>query len=109
MQSNSIRVTVQDYVEVEDPMGTVKEWQDVETYWGKKGIIGIDGQEKFQQIGHSEVDFWIIFSHAIDLNLSEYRLEIEGKYYEIIEPPTDRGVISREKTIVPVREVPDDE
>ena len=109
MYSNSIRVTVQDYVEVEDPMGTVKEWQDVETYWAKKGIIGIEGQEKFQQIGHTEVDFWITFSHAIDLNLSEYRLEIQGGYYEIIQPPTDRGVISRKKTIVPVREVPGDE
>jgi len=109
MQSNSIRVTVQEYVEVEDPLGTTKEWNDTETYWAHKGIIGIEGQEKFQQIGHSEVDFWITFSHTIDLNLSEYRLEIKGKYYEIIRPPTERGLISRRKTVVPVREVAGDE
>ena len=105
MESNSVRVTVQNYVEVEDPLGTTKEWQDLETYWGTKGIIGVDGQEKFQNIGYSDVDFYITFSHEIALNLSDYRLKINGKYYELVKPPTTRGVLSRRKTIVAVKEV----
>ena len=109
MQSNSTRVTVQEYVEVEDPMGTTKEWQDVETYWATKIYISIEGQEKFQQIGHSGIDFYLRFSHPIDISLADNRFKIDGKYYEAIQPPEQRGLISRRATKVAVKEVAGDE
>ena len=109
MESNSTRVTVQEYVEVKDPMGTTKEWQDVETYWATKIYISIEGREKFQQIGHSDIDFYLRFSHPIDISLADNRFEINGKYYEAIEPPQERGLISRRATKIAVKEVAGDE
>ena len=105
MKSNSIRVTVQEYVEIDDPMGAVKEWSDVETYWATKIYISIEGREKFQQIGHSDIDFYLRFSHPIDISLADNRFKIDGKYYEAIQPPEQRGLISRRTTKIAVREV----
>ena len=109
MESNSTRVTVQEYAEVEDPMGTTKEWQDVKTYWATKIYISIEGREKFQQIGHSDIDFYLRFSHSIDISLADNRLKIDGKYYEAIQPPEQRGLISRKATKIAVKEVAGDE
>ena len=109
MQSNSIRVTVQEFVEIDDPMGTVKEWQDTETYWATKIYISIEGREKFQQVGHSDIDFYLRFSHPIDISLADNRFKINGKYYEAIEPPQERGLISRRATKIAVKEVAGDE
>ena len=113
MQSNSTRVTIQEYVEIEDPMGTVKDWQDVEKYspfvWATKIYISIEGRERFQQIGHSDIDFYLRFSHPIDISLADNRFKIDGKYYEAIEPPQERGLISRRATKIAVKEVAGDE
>ena len=113
MQSNTIRVTVQEYEEIQDPMGTVKEWSDVETYWATKIYISIEGREKFQQIGHSDIDFYLRFSHPIDISLADNRFKIVENdnpvYYEAIEPPQERGLISRRSTKIAVKEVTGDE
>lgn len=108
MQSNSTRVTVQEFVEVVDPMGTAREWSDAGTYWATKIYISIDGKEKFQQIGHSDIDFYLRFSHPIDISLADNRFKFDDKYYEAIQPPEQRGLISRRTTKIAVKEVAGD-
>ena len=106
MQSEDVRVTVLEYKKVDDPLRTVKQWVETETYWAKKIYISIDGQEKFEQIGHSDIDFYLRFSHDIDVILSGNKFKIDGKYYEAIKPPAKRGLISRKATKIAVKEVP---
>lgn len=108
MKRVDTRVTLQEYTEVDDPLGTVREWQDVETYWAKKIYISIDGRAKFEQIGHSNIDFYLRFNYRLDLELSKHRFKIDGKIYEVISPPEHRQAISRVITKIAVKEVAGD-
>ena len=113
MESNSVRVNIYEFEEVEDPMGTIKNRSLVETKWAKKIYISIDGRDKFQQIGHGDVDFYLRFSHSVDISLSNSEFGIieggEEVYYEAIQPPEQRGLISRRATKIAVKEVAGDE
>lgn len=106
MQSNSIRVTIQKATEDNtDPLGEKKVWTDEETYWANKIYIGIDGKQKYQQIGFSDVEFFIRFNQKLNINLSDNRLKIDTDIYEVIDPASVRGLISRDVSKVAVREV----
>ena len=103
------KVWLQEYQEIQDPMGTTKEWNDKKRLSCRKVGISVEGQERFQQIGYSEVQNYFQFPYRIRLSLSKNRLREElpdgnSIYYEIIRPPQYLGGV-KQVTKVYVREV----
>ena len=107
------RIWLQEYEEIEDPMGITKEWNDDKRLPCRKCSIDAEGQAEFEQIGYSEVQNYFQFPYKIDLSLSDNRFrevlrDGSSKYYEIIKPPEYLGGI-KPVTKVYVREVQEED
>lgn len=98
------RITIQKLILEESPNGPVKEWIDRTERWGKIELMGLNGREKYGQIGHSEVTHRIIFRGMPDISYKDTRFKHQGKIYQPIEPPANADGLGKWTTIA-VKEV----
>lgn len=97
------RVTIQERRTIPGPDGPITEWVNAETRWARVVLVGLEGREKYQQLGHSQVRNAIHFRGAVDVTLGQHRFKWRGKSYVPIEPPADPTGMGTE-TVVAVAE-----
>ena len=103
------RIAIQEYTEIDDPLGSYKEWKDVEARWGREASLSTEGRAQYQQIGHSKVEKEFVFPGGVELTISDHRMKHRGNYYKAVEPPRVLGGIKK-ITRIAVEEVgPEDE
>ena len=103
------RVWLQEYEEIQDPMGTTKEWNDKKKLPCREVGITAEGQANFQQIGYNETQRYLQFPFRIKISLSDNRFrwvmkDGTSKFLEVIKPPKYLGRM-KPITKVYVREV----
>jgi len=98
------RVTIQERQTTPGPDGPITDWVDVKTRWARVVLVGLEGREKYQQLGHSQVRNAIHFRGAVAITMGQHRFKWRNSFYLPIEPPADPTGAGTE-TVVTITEV----
>lgn len=101
------RITVLKRDSINDPHGSITDWEEDQTLWGRFIEMDLDGRGKYQKMGFSEIAGKIQFPYKIDISLKENRFRHNSITYEPVEPPSEDGT-GRLFSIV-VKKIPQEE
>ena len=100
------RIVIEKLETEDSPHGTIEEWNEHITIWGRVTEVNLDGREKYDQIGYSDVSKQVEFSYPVDVKMAGYRIVYNNQTYELIEPLSS-DQIGRLSSVV-VRRKPQD-
>ena len=83
----------------ENELGETFNYVDKKIVPCRKILMDTDGQEKFSQMGYSEVQYYFEIPYKVRVEISKMRIkEIIGDkivQYEVVNPPETRGLYNK--------------